>query len=144
MIEELSVEKETLDICPEYKAIRDSDLFTFRQKQRNEFCIFAIMIKENNMINNLSKHLFWDVDLSAIDQEKNSKYIISKVIQYGLFTDWKQILAFYGTEKITNTARQIKSLDKKTASFIALLTNTPKKSFLCYTTEQSIPKHWNF
>lgn len=102
------------------------------------------MIKENNIINNLSKHLFWDVDISAIDQEKNSKYIISKVIQYGLFTDWKQILALYGTEKITNTAMQIKSLDKKTASFLALLTDTPKKNFLCYTTEQSIPKHWNF
>ena len=102
------------------------------------------MIKENNIINSLSNHLFWDVDLSGIDQEKNSKYIITKVLQYGLLTDWKQLLAFYGIEKITNTAMQIKGLDKKTASFLALITNTPKKSFLCYTTEQSTSKHWNF
>ncbi|MDA3905171.1 MAG: hypothetical protein PF484_03765 [Bacteroidales bacterium] len=102
------------------------------------------MIKENKITNNLSKHLFWDIDSSALDLSKHSKYIITRVLQYGLYSDWEKLLAYYGLETIVHTAMKIKGLDKKTASFLAVLGNTQKKNFLCYTTEQSTPKHWNF
>jgi len=97
-----------------------------------------------NLINNLSKHLFWDVDVKALDQEVHAKHIISKVLQYGFFEDFLLLKTCYGLEKIANVAVKIRALDKKTASFIALLSNRSKDNFVCYTTTPSTPKHWHF
>lgn len=102
------------------------------------------MIKAHNLINNLSKHLFWEVDKTAIDPNKHAAYIIRNILLYGLFNDWKILQAHYGLEKIIETATHIKDLNKKTASFLAIISDTPKKNFLCYSTKQSTPKHWNF
>jgi len=92
----------------------------------------------------LSKHLFWDVDVSNIDEQKHKTFIIKKVLQYGNFNDWKIIVKFYGEETIIEISKNIKDLDKKTLSFLSVFSGLPKTDFLCYTTEQSIPKHWNF
>ena len=97
-----------------------------------------------NLINTLSNHLFWDVDVSNIDTKVHSKYIIKRVLQYGFYEDWKSLRKFYGLEEIVRTAVNIKDLDKRTASFLSIIANVPKDDFLCYTLKQSIPKHWNF
>jgi len=98
----------------------------------------------SNIVNKLSKHLFWDVDVAALDQEVHAAHIISKVLQYGFYEDFLLLKAYYGIEKIADVAFKIKALDKKTASFIALLSNRSKENFVCYTTTPSTPKHWHF
>lgn len=102
------------------------------------------MDKHSNIIKTFSKHLFWDVDKLAIDPVKHSNYVINNVLQYGLYTDWKVVLDYYGLKKIVSTALKNRSLDKRTASFIATISDTPINDFSCYTTKQLIPKHWNF
>lgn len=92
----------------------------------------------------LSNHLFWDIDINTLDLEKNKKQIIHRVLDYGLIDDWKFIQNYYGISKIAETALTIRDLEKKSATFIALLANIPKEKFLCYTTTQSTPQHWNF
>ena len=92
----------------------------------------------------LSKHLFWDVDVSEIDEEKHKKYIIKKVLQYGNFNDWKIIVKFYGKNTIVQISKGIRDLDMKTLSFLSTYSTLPKTEFLCYTTKQSMPKHWDF
>jgi hypothetical protein len=94
--------------------------------------------------NSFSAHLFWDVDLSAINPEQHAKYIISSVLKYGLFEDWIIIKKYYGLNKIIKAAVNIRDLDKKTATFLSLIADVPKEKFLCYSTKQSTPKHWNF
>ena len=101
-------------------------------------------MKNTNIINTLSKHLFWDVDKKKIDVEEHSEYIILRVLQYGLYSDWKKIKTLYGIEKIVNNALSMKSIDKKTASFLSLMSGVKRENFSCYTTEQSVLKHWNF
>ena len=96
------------------------------------------------LIENLSGHLFWDIDKSEVDTTKNSSFIIKKVLLYGTFEDWLILRKFYGLDKIIEAAIKMRELDKKTASFLSLLANIPKDSFICYTTIQSTPKHWNF
>ena len=93
---------------------------------------------------NFSPHLFWDVDKNDIEMEKDYKFIIKKVLLYGLLSDFKLINKLYGVDKIAKTAIDIRELDKKTLSFISLFTNTPIKEFRCYNTEPSIQQHWNF
>ena len=97
-----------------------------------------------NHINKMSQHLFWDVNISEIDVYKNSKFIIKKVLQYGLYSDWKILLDLYGINKIVEIATQIKDIDKRTASFLSVIGNIPKHKFKCYSTKPSMPQHWNF
>jgi hypothetical protein len=93
---------------------------------------------------NLSPHLFWDVDIQHLNIDKSKKLIIQRVLDYGLIADWQIILRTYGIAEIAETAMNIRDLDKKSASFIALLSNIPQDQFLCFTSKQSIPKHLIF
>ena len=95
-------------------------------------------------ISHFSKHLFWDVDIKTLDADRHESYIISRVLQYGLYSDWRLLLVHYGIGRIVNVARRIKELDKKTAAFLALLGGISANEFACYTTMPSSPKHWNF
>lgn len=95
-------------------------------------------------MNALSPHLFWDIDINKIDFSRSKKLIIHRVLDYGLISDWKTILNIYGINEIATIAVTIKDLDKKSMSFISLLSGIPADNFLCYTTKQSIPKHWDF
>ena len=76
--------------------------------------------------------------------DKNKKLIIQRTLDYGLVSDWKIILNHYGIKKIAATAITLKELDKKSMSFISLLSGISVDKFLCYTTKQSTPKHWDF
>lgn len=97
-------------------------------------------------MNNLKfdRALFWDIDPITLDFEKHSKFIIRRFLQYGSFNDWKNLKKFYNLNKIISTAKTIKDLDKKTASFLSVIGDVPKEDFICYTTKQSTQKHWNF
>ena len=102
------------------------------------------MSKKALQLSNLSKHLFWEVNVHELDSQKNKKQIIRKVLNYGLLRDWQIISNYYGINEIAKAALTIRDLDEKTISFISLLSNIPKEKFSCYTTKQLIPKHWNF
>jgi hypothetical protein len=95
-------------------------------------------------ISDFSPHLFWDIDPKSIILENDCDFIVKKVLLYGLMHDWELLLQFYGLEKIVQSAKSIRELDKRSLSFLSLLSNTPKEEFLCYTTKQSTPPHWNF
>ena len=98
----------------------------------------------SHFVNTLSPHLFWDVDISEIDEDVNSKYIVSKVLQYGLYADFEKIVKYYGLMKIVELATNIRGIDKKTVSFLSTISGVSKNKFSCYITEQSNPQHWNF
>jgi hypothetical protein len=95
-------------------------------------------------IDDLSPHLFWDVDRSVLCFERNKKLIVQRVLEYGLINDWEIIAGIYGIAEIANTALTLRELDKKTISFLSLLSGIPQEQFLCYTSKQSIPEHLNF
>lgn len=101
-------------------------------------------LEKHSFISELSHHLFWDTDIQKIDADKNKRWLIHRVLEYGLIKDWYLINAFYGLNEITATAIKIRDLDKKTMSFISLLSKIPKEEFKCYSINQSNPKHWNF
>ena len=92
----------------------------------------------------LSKHLLWDIDSNNINYIDHAEFIIKKVLQFGFYSDWKKISGYYGINKIIEVAVKIRDLDLKTASFLSAISGVQKNKFICYTTKQSIPKHWNF
>lgn len=96
------------------------------------------------LITSLSPHLFWDTEQANIDPEKNEQWIIARVLEYGFLGDWRLVVEYYGLNRIGETAKKIRDLDEKSLSFVSFLTGIPENEFLCYTTRQSNPKHWNF
>ncbi len=97
---------------------------------------------KNPIINSLSKHLFWDVDASKLDTEKNRKLVIRRVLAYGTLSDWELIYNRYGIDEIAKIAQSIKDLDFKSASFVSMLSGIPKEKFSCYTTKRLTQLHW--
>jgi len=102
------------------------------------------MVKNPLSFTSFSPHLFWDVNKSRLDSEKDKKYIIHQVLEYGLMSDWYLLKKMYGLATIVDVAKSFRELDKKTLSFIASISEEPIENFRCYNYQQSIPPHWNF
>jgi hypothetical protein len=95
-------------------------------------------------IQQFSKHLFWDVNRTALDLDRQKAYIVKQVLEYGLLEDWILIQKYYGIEQIAEVSMSFRELDKKALSFISFLSKKPLEEFRCYNYQQSIPQHWNF
>ena len=62
---------------------------------------------------NFSKYLFWDTDSTTADLERNSPYVVQRVLEYGELSDWRLLQEYYGLERIVEIAKQLRSLDPK-------------------------------
>ncbi len=95
-------------------------------------------------ISHLSAHLFWDVNPDQIDIETDFRFILSRVLQYGMIRDWVLLVRYAGLERIATEAKEIRSLDDRSLHFIASITGSKLEEFKCYTWKQSIPGHGIF
>jgi hypothetical protein len=91
-----------------------------------------------------SQNLFWDVDISTLDIDKHSKFVLERVLQHGDLDDWKKIKNYYPFDHIKTMALDIRSLDPKALSFIAVYLNISITEFRCYKLSQSDPQPWFF
>jgi len=91
----------------------------------------------------IRKELFWDVDLTGLDQNKNNSLIIERVLSFGNLSEIKIIFDFYGKDTITNVVKRLGYLDPKTFAFIVGYLGIPKKEMKCFTKKQSNPQHWH-
>jgi hypothetical protein len=98
----------------------------------------------SNLIRSLSPHLFWDVDIAALDAENDQAFIIHRVLEYGLMTDWTAIVATYGIARISQVATTCRSLDKKAAAFVSCVADIPREQFRCFEQTPSKIPYWNF
>lgn len=63
----------------------------------------------------LKKSLFWDVQ--EVDLQKNDRFVIERILQFGDENDFSWAKKFYGTEKIKGEFIKSKVLDNKSCSF---------------------------
>lgn len=98
------------------------------------------------MLKNLKirKELFWDVDSDKMDEKKNRRLIIERVIKQGNLQELNSIIDFYGKFGIGETIKTLNYIDPKTLNFFSLFLNIPKNKFKCYTRKQSINQHWMY
>ncbi len=92
---------------------------------------------------NLRPELFWDVDSSKLDVEKNKRLIIDRVLSLGTLKEFKAILGVYGKAVIKNEVQNIGYFDVKTLEFIVSYFGIEKHKMKCYTKKQSNRAHWN-
>lgn len=87
--------------------------------------------------------LFWDVEISKLDVEKNSRLIIERVFSLGTLDEMKTVIKHYGKERVIDTLANLNYLDPKTLNFASVVFDKPKNQFRCYLKRQSGPQLWN-
>jgi plasmid maintenance system antidote protein VapI len=58
-------------------------------------------------LNNLRKTLFWDTDIHKIDWEMHYKYVIRRVFERGNEEEKKELIRFYGQDKIDEAIQNL-------------------------------------
>lgn len=91
-----------------------------------------------------STNLFWDIDESTLDSEKNARFIIERVLTRGRLSDWWALNRLYDWEKIKQEVLKIRYLDKVTLAFCSSFFKVPKSKFRCYKQPQSIQQLWPY
>ena len=84
-----------------------------------------------DFVGSLDKRLFWDVDISDIDEERHKRFIIQRVLERGGLKDIRSTVKHYGLLSFTSEAQQIRSLDPVTLSFASCLCGVGKETFKC-------------
>jgi len=82
----LGLEEGTMLILQAYYEIK-------KEKQKEES-------KEHPDLSIIRKILFWDTDINKIDWEKQYKYVIQRIFERGNNHEKKEILSFYGKDKV--------------------------------------------
>jgi len=90
----------------------------------------------------IRKELFWDVDLSRFDPDKNAGLVIERVFNFGTLEELYALFAYYGLGRIKKEIIYAGYLDKKTLNFASLIFGIPKDDFRCYKKKQSGKVHW--
>lgn len=99
-------------------------------------------LKKYKMLENLSNRLFWDVDPSSLDWEKDIQLIILRVVERGTIEEWRTIMCKYGLNKIVAKAKKIRSMDLMAVNFLAQISDTPITEFQCYNSKHLSLNHW--
>lgn len=77
------------------------------------------------------KSLFWDIDVEKVDFNKNRKFIIERILKYGLPEQVAWLLDNYTEKYIIEVVKISKNIDKKTANYWAIHFHIPKEEILC-------------
>jgi hypothetical protein len=86
----------------------------------------------NNQRPVFTKTLFWDCHYHRINYDKESRFVIERVLTRGTDSDEKKLFAYYGSEKIKQTVLELRYLDKKTLNYLSIIFNIPQEQFRCY------------
>ena len=95
---------------------------------------------KNNILKELSPHLFWNMDVLKLDVKKNRKTIIERIIEYGLDKDEKILWKLYNYFTIKKVAVNMDSLPYLRIKYYSFVLNTKEKKFKCYRNKSYL---WN-
>jgi len=99
-------------------------------------------IKENPQI---SRHLLWDVDQSAIDWFAMRKFIVRRVIERGGMNDFYAMFRLYGgIEGVKNIIRELPvALSARDEALVLTLFDLKKEELQCYERRRSRDAYLN-
>lgn len=72
------------------------------------------------------KRLFWDINPEKLEWNKNSHFIIERVLVRGGMNDVKIIMKFYTRDQIIEAVKKCRDLDAVTHNFCSNYFNIPK------------------
>ena len=96
------------------------------------------------ILEQINKTYFWDINLKDLDETKSKRLIIERVMNFGTLREIKLIKMYYGKKEVIKNLCNLNYLDPKTLNFLSLLFNIPKSDFKCYTRTQLNHQHWTY
>lgn len=72
----------------------------------------------------ISDTLLWEYDIPNFHWDKSYKIVIERVLERGDLEEWKEIVNFYGKEKIRETIEWSKQLDERGKTFSRFFLNS--------------------
>jgi len=66
---------------------------------------------------NIPENFLWEYDLETFNYDKSYKIVIERVLERGNLLEWREILNYYGEEKILNTIDWSAQLDQRGKDF---------------------------
>lgn len=80
------------------------------------------------------KKYFWDTDINKLDKEKNSSFIIERLLELGDINELNWLNNSYSKKRITTVIKNSRRISSKTGNFFSLYYNIPKESIVCMKT----------
>jgi hypothetical protein len=96
-----------------------------------------------NIKPNIKKRVFWDVNYEDLDFERDKFYVIEKVMNYGVWSDFLELIKFYGKDIIKKEIVKTSFLKKDVLSFVCVYFDLKPSQFKCYNRRQSSNQLWN-
>jgi hypothetical protein len=54
----------------------------------------------------LPKYLFWEVRHDTMDWRKASRFVVERILEYGQYQEWEEIIRFYGRRKVLHVLKK--------------------------------------
>ena len=87
---------------------------------------------------------FWDVDFDTIDFEKCDLFVMEKVVNYGTWQDFINLVKFYGIDRFKSEIVKSAYLKKDVINFLCVIFDLEPTDFVCYTRRQSQNLPWTY
>ncbi|MFN8255485.1 MAG: hypothetical protein U0W24_07340 [Bacteroidales bacterium] len=97
---------------------------------------------KNLWIKNLRRELFWDMDTSKLDAERNIYIIIERILMFGNLSEFLLLKRYYGKNEIEGVIKKIGYLDPKTFEFVISYFKLNPKDMKCFAKRQLNLQHW--
>ena len=91
---------------------------------------------ENYIVHKLPKHLFWDSDLSLLDDVEHHEKIIIRTFERGDLEDIALVMAYYGREICADVLKNAFSLNESAIIFASTFLGIAKADFEASKHEQ--------
>ena len=95
---------------------------------------------KNKNISQFSPHLFWDINSEKLDVRRDKKYIIERVMNYGLEKDEILLYKIYSSGTIRRTVTKLDTLNQRTIAYLSMILDLKETDFKCFG---KIPSHLN-
>ena len=92
------------------------------------------------------RRFFWDVDPDSLDFEKNSEYVISRILEYGDPEAITWLFKTYGKKEIREVLMNKRGFSKRTANFWSKILDVDRNKIQCLKEPyQKMQKaHWPY
>ena len=90
------------------------------------------IINKNDYLKQLSKYIFWDLNIDKLDYKLSKQNIIERIAQYGTENDDRIMNKLYSTRTIKKCLKRSDDIDYKTVMYYAFVLKEKEKNFRCY------------
>jgi hypothetical protein len=66
---------------------------------------------------NIPDYFLWEYDLDTFNYDKSYKIVIERILERGNLEEWREILTYYGEQKIVETIEWSAQLDRRGKEF---------------------------